>query len=71
MSITSGNRLEHDIGYIKKSPCRECNLKNRLPHCSNNCKTLSQLQSDLACVTSCSNNYSELETFSCYRTVFD
>ncbi len=62
MSITSQKKLEHDIGYIRKSPCRGCGLEERLPECINNCKTLNQLQTNLACVTACSNNYSEYET---------
>ena len=71
MSLTYKKKLEHDIGYIRKSPCRECSLKKLLPDCSNKCKTLNQLQTNLAFATSCSNNYSELEAFSCYFGVSD
>ena len=71
MGATCGQKLEHDIGYIRKSPCSECSLKKRLPDCSNNCKTLNQLRANLVYVTSCSNNYSELEAFSCHRGVSD
>jgi len=68
MSFTFKKNLECYIGHVRKSPCRECSLKNRLPDCSNNCETLSQLQANLAHVTSCSNNYSELEAFSCHKS---
>lgn len=71
MNLTRRNKLEHDIGYIIKSPCRECGFKKRLPDCSNKCKTMKRLQASLACVTSCSNNYSELEAFSCNRMISD
>jgi len=71
MSISFGHKLDHDIGYIRKSPCRDCRLKKRLPDCSNNCKTLNQLQANLVFVTSCSNNYSELESFNCHREFSD
>jgi hypothetical protein len=71
MSISFGNKLDHDIGYIRKSPCRDCRSKKRLPDCSNKCKTLNRLQANLAFVTSCSNNYSELESFNCHRGFSD
>lgn len=71
MSITSQNKLEHDIGYIRKSPCRGCRFEKRLPECINNCKTLNKLQAYLVSVTVCSNNYSECETFSLHPVVSD
>lgn len=71
MSITSQIKLEHDIGYIRKSPCRGCRLEKKLPECINNCKTLNQLQANLVSVTGCSNNYSECETFSYYLGASD
>jgi hypothetical protein len=71
MSKLFRNKLDHDIGYIRKSPCRDCGLIKRLPDCSNNCKTLNQLQANLAFVTSCSNNYSELESFYCHKGFSD
>jgi hypothetical protein len=71
MSFTFKKNLECYIGHVRKSPCRECSLKNRLPDCSNNCETLNQLQASLAFVTSCSNNYSELEAFSYHKSFSD
>lgn len=64
LKISDIKKLECQIGYVKKSPCRDCRLKMKLPDCSNNCKIIKQLQTTLADVVSCSNNYSELETFS-------
>jgi hypothetical protein len=71
MSISFRNKLDHDIGYIRKSPCRDCGLKKRLPDCSNNCKTLNQLQANLVFEKSHTNNYSELESFYCHRGFSD
>jgi hypothetical protein len=55
--------LDIDIGYIKKSPCRECPNRSRLPECAENCNTISQLQKLLAGSISCSNTFSELEAY--------
>ena len=57
-------KFDLDSGYITKSPCRNCSLKNQLPECSNNCKKLIQLQRLLTGTVSCSNNLSEYETYS-------
>ncbi len=63
-NIIRENRLELDIGYIKKSPCRECPTKNSLPECSDCCKTLSQLQELLVGSISCTRSISEMEEYS-------
>jgi hypothetical protein len=57
-------RLDIDIGYITKSPCRECPIKSRLPECSDCCETLSQLQELLVGSISCSQSFSDLEEYS-------
>ena len=62
--IIRENRLELDVGYIKKSPCRECPTKKRLPECSDCCETLSQLQDLLIGSISCRCSISELEEYS-------
>jgi hypothetical protein len=58
------NRLDIDIGYITKSPCRECPIKNSLPECSSCCETLSQLQELLVGSISCSKSFSDCEEYS-------
>lgn len=62
--IIRENRFELDVGYIKKSPCRECPTKNHLPECSDCCETLSQLQELLIGSISCRHSVSELEEYS-------
>ncbi|MBU3947722.1 MAG: hypothetical protein KJ826_05825 [Proteobacteria bacterium] len=64
IKVSNVKKLECNVGYVKKSPCRDCSLRKKLPDCSNKCKTISQLQATLVDVISCSNNYSELEAFS-------
>nr|CBX30469.1 unknown protein [uncultured Desulfobacterium sp.]CBX31713.1 unknown protein [uncultured Desulfobacterium sp.] len=64
IKVSNIKKLECDIGYVKKSPCRDCRFKKQLPDCSENCKIINQLQATLVDVISCSNNYSELEAFS-------
>ncbi len=58
-----GYKLDSEIGYITKSPCRQCAMKNNLPECSESCRTLLQLQKLLVGAVSCSNNFSELEAY--------
>lgn len=57
-------RLDIDIGYITKSPCRECPIKSSLPECSSCCETLTQLQELLVGSISCSKSFSECEEYS-------
>jgi hypothetical protein len=64
VKIENQNRFDSEIGYIKKSPCRECVNRSNLPSCSESCKTLIKLQKLLAGTLSCSNSISELEAYS-------
>ena len=58
------NKLDFDIGYLTKSPCRECDIKASLPRCSSRCPVLSRLQGLLVNLISCSNDVREFETYS-------
>ena len=64
MDFSYAKKLECFTGYLAKSPCRDCKLKKNLPACSDDCKILNQVQMNLVGIISCSNNFSELETFS-------
>lgn len=57
-------RLDIDIGYITKSPCRECPISSSLPECSSCCEMLTQLQELLVGSISCSKSFSECEEYS-------
>ena len=58
------NRFDIDIGYITKSPCRECPKVSSLPECSSCCEMLTQLQELLVGSISCSKSFSECEEYS-------
>jgi hypothetical protein len=62
--IRREHRFDIDIGYIKKSPCRECPTKRSLPECSDCCETLSKLQELLVDSIACTHSFSELEEYS-------
>jgi len=57
------NRFDIDIGYITKSPCRDCLTNYRLPECSNACETLTRLQALLVGGISCSNYVPDFEEY--------
>lgn len=65
--IITKNKFDFESGYITKSPCRDCAIKKNLPRCSNHCRKLNQLQNLLIDLISCSNNFTELETYSLPR----
>lgn len=60
----NNHKFDFNISYLEKSPCRDCASKNNLPDCSDNCRTLSQIQAVLAGVTSRPSDFSDLEEFS-------
>lgn len=57
------NKFDLDIGYITKSPCRDCPSNYRLPECSSRCETLTQLQNLLVGGISCSNYVLDFEEY--------
>ena len=65
--IVNNIKYDFNIGYIKKSPCRDCSQRNDLPNCSKGCKKLEQIQTLLIGGVSCNNNFSQKEPYSLYR----
>jgi hypothetical protein len=53
MAITR-NKFDFDIGYLIKSPCKECEKSDRFPNCEEECITLDEVQTILAEGISCS-----------------
>ncbi len=47
-------RFDFEIGYLVKSPCRECHKGDRLPLCAEECTLLDQIKTVLADGVSCS-----------------
>ena len=61
--IGNKNKFDFDIGHIIKSPCRECELKNHLPSCSENCQKLNHLQTLSISGVSCSKDFHHTEPY--------
>lgn len=47
-------RFDFEIGYLSKSPCKECALRRDFPGCENDCQTLDKIHTILSEVVSCS-----------------
>ena len=54
--------FDFNIGYLVKSPCRDCRTQANLPDCSTNCAILHKVQAILADSISSANNFSVAET---------
>jgi hypothetical protein len=46
-------RFDYDAGYLVKSPCRECELRDCIPACIDSCHWLDGIQELLVDVISC------------------
>jgi hypothetical protein len=47
-------RFDFEIGYLTKSPCRECEERKDFPDCINDCKKLDKIHNILCEAISCS-----------------
>jgi len=50
-------RFDFEIGYLIKSPCRECRSGRRLPGCAKDCVLLKEIQTILAESISCTRRF--------------
>ena len=55
------NRFDFDIGYMVKSPCRECSSRGEFPDCLEPCTIIDHVQRLLAAGISSSRSLSNLE----------
>ena len=46
--LSENHNFDFDIGYLVKSPCRDCITKDNLPNCIQGCQILDQIQTVLA-----------------------
>jgi len=71
MNLTMGNQFRHrfdfDIGYLVKSPCRECPDRYLFPNCMDECLPLDKIRTALANSISCSRSNSSTESHSIYQ----
>ena len=47
-------RFDFDVGYLSKSPCKECAHRKDFPGCEDNCQILDKIHTVLSEVVSCS-----------------
>ena len=49
-------KFDFDVGYLVKSPCKECDQRFLFPECIEECDILDNIQTILAEVRSCSKS---------------
>ena len=50
-------RFDFEIGYLIKSPCKECDSRQNFPDCIAGCPMLDKIQTILSDTVSCSTDY--------------
>jgi len=51
------HRFDFEVGYLIKSPCRECQCDSHLPGCADDCVVLAKIQTILAESISCTRRF--------------
>jgi len=51
------DKFDFEIGYLVKSPCKECPYRESLPKCSSECTLLDRIQMILSRGISCTGKY--------------
>jgi len=49
-------RFDFEIGYLVRSPCKECASRDDFPQCAETCKILDRIQAVLSEAISCSRS---------------
>lgn len=49
-------KFDFEVGYLKKSPCKECDKRKNFPKCINDCPALDKIQTILSGVRSCTKS---------------
>ena len=57
------NSFDFDIGYLVKSPCRDCTTRDNLPDCVQGCDILDKIQTVLADSIPSEASISPVETY--------
>ncbi len=57
------SKLDFEVGYLVKSPCKECWAHHRFPVCLQTCELLDQVQSLLARTVLTTRSFSSKESF--------
>ena len=61
--LSETHSFDFDIGYLVKSPCRDCVSREVLPNCIEDCEILDQIQTVLADTIPSETSISPAETF--------
>jgi len=56
------DKFDFDIGYLVKSPCKECPHSDNLPKCSDECGLIDRIQVVLSRGVSCTGKYHSANT---------
>ncbi len=57
------NKFDFEIGYLIKSPCRECERLEDIPECVDDCEIIDNIQSTLVGAVSSSKSHATAESF--------
>ena len=61
--LSQTHSFDFDIGYLVKSPCRDCVSREVLPNCIEGCEILDQIQSVLADSIPSETSISPVDTY--------
>ena len=61
--LSETHSFDFDIGYLVKSPCRDCTSREVLPTCIEGCKILDQIQTVLADSIPSETSISPVDTY--------
>jgi hypothetical protein len=57
------HKFDYDIGYLVKSPCRDCHTYAIFPECMESCTLLDRVQTALSDSLSSVHNFSAAESY--------
>jgi len=49
-------KFDFEVGYLTKSPCKECNERKNFPKCIDDCRALDKIQTILSEARSCTKS---------------
>ena len=69
--LSENHSFDFDIGYLVKSPCRDCGSRKVLPNCVEGCEILDQIQTVLADSIPSETSISPVDTYDVPADVLD
>jgi hypothetical protein len=60
---TYKHRFDFDVGYLVKSPCKNCETRTDFPRCSEHCEIIDKIHGILCGTISSTKGFSSLESF--------